>query len=92
MIEIPGLSIFFLTIWENYVRILSKEVRMMRRNLYQVRKNLGIPRTAMAKSLGVSDVLIYYWECGKRRPPVYQVQKLSGLLGVEAAELLRPIV
>lgn len=57
--------------------------------MMQHRKRRGIPRTTMARMLGVSDVAVYYWEIGKNPIDIDMYIKYCDVLGVDWADLLQ---
>lgn len=69
-----------------YMENIRKEIGevMMRR-----RKDSRIPRTTMAKKLGVSDVAVYYWEIGKNPIDIDMYKSYCDVLGVDWVDLLQ---
>lgn len=52
-------------------------------DIRECREKLGISQRDLAKRIGVSDVLIVYWESGKRQIDPRFVAPLSRVLGVD---------
>lgn len=53
------------------------------------RKRKGIPRTTIAKKLGVSDVAVYYWEIGKNPIDIDMYKKYCDILEIDWIDLLQ---
>lgn len=59
----------------------------MSQAIKQARKDKGMTQIELAAALGCSDVSVYNWEAGRRKPlPVY-LAALEKVLGVELKEV-----
>lgn len=56
--------------------------------LKQLRTEKGIGQDKLAKTLGLSNASISYWETGKQLPTIEAVYKLAVYFGVSADYLL----
>src|SRR5215203_5250760 len=59
------------------------------RRVREVREELGMQRTVLARRVGVAENTIYRIETGERTPSVGLLEKLARELRTEPAELLR---
>ena len=57
-------------------------------NIYYLRIKRKLTQSDLGKMIGVSDVLIGYYERGKTLPPVDKLIKLAHALEVPVAKLL----
>lgn len=69
-----------------YMENIRKEIGEV---MMQCRKRRGIPRTTMAKQLGVSDVAVYYWEIGKNPIDIDMYKNYCDVLGIDWVDLLQ---
>lgn len=60
-------------------------------SLKTYRRNAHLTQRDIAKSLGVSETCVYYWETGQRRPDVNHVAQLERLLNADPGALLVPL-
>ncbi|WP_245590288.1 helix-turn-helix domain-containing protein [Cohnella panacarvi] len=58
------------------------------KNLRKFRSMKGLSKTELAKRVGVSDVMIGYWESGKNEPRMGKVEMIADVLGVSIDDLL----
>jgi transcriptional regulator with XRE-family HTH domain len=59
------------------------------RRIREVREELGMPRTVLARRVGVADNTIWRIEAGKRAPSMGMLEKIARALRTEPAELMR---
>jgi transcriptional regulator with XRE-family HTH domain len=59
------------------------------RRVREVREDLGMQRTVLARRVGVAENTIYRIETGERTPSVGLLEKIARELRTEPAELLR---
>ena len=59
------------------------------RRVREVREDLGMQRTVLARRVGVAENTIYRIETGKRAPSVELLEKIARELRTEPAEFLR---
>src|SRR5215212_9849174 len=59
------------------------------RRVREVREDLGMQRTVLARRVGVAENTIYRIETGKRTPSVEVLEKIARELRTEPAEFLR---
>jgi transcriptional regulator with XRE-family HTH domain len=57
--------------------------------LKEIRRRDSIKRAHLASLLGISDPYLYMLERGLRQPSIGLMEKLSGIIGVPAAELMQ---
>lgn len=57
-------------------------------NLRKIREVKGLSKSELARRVGVSDVIIGYWESGKNEPRMGKVELVASVLGVTIDELL----
>lgn len=60
-------------------------------SLKAYRRNARLTQQDIAKSLGVSETCVYYWETGQRRPDMTHVAQLERLLNADPGALLVPL-
>ncbi|HKD60525.1 MAG TPA: helix-turn-helix transcriptional regulator [Terracidiphilus sp.] len=53
-----------------------------------VRRIHRIEQAELARRLGVSKGMIYFWESGEQRIPIYRLHELARVLGVPIVSLL----
>lgn len=61
---------------------------MVSENLKRIRKGKGITQKQLASDSGLSVTSIQYYECGKFKPKIEQVERLATALGVSPSELM----
>lgn len=62
--------------------------RKLGENIYFLRNNRKLTQSDLGKMIGVSDVLIGYYEKGKTLPPIDKLIKIAHALEVPVAKLL----
>src|ERR671910_2594689 len=61
------------------------------RRVREVREDLGMQRTVLARRVGVAENTIYRIETGKRTPSIELLESIARELRTEPAELLREL-
>ncbi|MDR1939849.1 MAG: helix-turn-helix domain-containing protein [Clostridiales bacterium] len=56
--------------------------------IYQMRKEKNISQSQLGDMLGVSNKAVSKWETGESNPEIEKIQKLAGIFGISADELL----
>ena len=51
----------------------------------------NLTQRAVARSLGVTETCVYYWEAGSRKPDLGHLAQLEQLLGATPGALLVPL-
>ena len=64
-------------------KIKIKSVPEYAKVLKFVREKKKIKQTTIAKKLGMSSMLLSYWESGKRTPDIMQLEDWANTLGME---------
>ena len=62
--------------------------RKLGENIYFLRNNRKLTQSDLGKMIGVSDVLIGYYEKGMTLPPIDKLIKIAHALEVPVAKLL----
>jgi transcriptional regulator with XRE-family HTH domain len=65
-------------------------VRVFAANVRQRRKGLGLSQEQLADLAGVHRTYIGMLERGEKNVTIYNIERIAGALGVEAAALLAP--
>jgi repressor LexA len=58
------------------------------KNLKKFRNQRGLSKTELGKRVGVSDVMVGYWESGKNEPRMGKVEMIADVLDVSIDDLL----
>ncbi|ETK29926.1 hypothetical protein ERIC1_1c34850 [Paenibacillus larvae subsp. larvae DSM 25719] len=58
------------------------------KNLKKLRTEKGVTKSELARRIGVSDVMVGYWESGKNEPRMGKVEMIAEVLGVTTDDLL----
>lgn len=61
---------------------------MVSENIKRIRKEKGITQKQLASDSGLSVTSIQYYECGKFKPKIEQVERLAAALDVSPSELM----
>ena len=61
---------------------------MVGENIKRIRKEKGITQKQLASASGLSVTSIQYYECGKFKPKIEQVERLASAMGIAPYELM----
>jgi len=50
--------------------------------LKDLREKKGLSRPALAEIIGVSNVIVYFWEIGRKKPGLDNLRALGSVFGV----------